>query len=133
MAARRRICFVLPSLNGGGAERAAVQILNGLDPDRWDRSMFLFAREGPYLADVDPAIRIAAADTASRWGRWRALRSFVIGERPEVVMAFLSYFSVLSAVRAANTGATVMFNLQTPMSAFLTVAKAALCQRRRHW
>ena len=71
MAARRRICFVLPSLNGGGAERAAVQILNGLDPDRWDRSMFLFAREGPYLADVDPAIRIAAADTASRWGRSR--------------------------------------------------------------
>lgn len=130
MAARRRICFVLPSLNGGGAERAAVQILNGLDPDRWDRSMFLFAREGPYLADVDPAIRIAAADTASRWGRWRALRSFVIGERPEVVMAFLSYFSVLSAVRAANTGATVMFNLQTPMSAFLTDADY---QWRRRW
>ncbi len=130
MAARRRICFVLPSLNGGGAERAAVQILNGLDPDRWDRSMFLFAREGPYLADVDPAIRIAAADTASRWGRWRALRSFVIGERPEVVMAFLSYFSVLSAVRAANTGAKVMFNLQTPMSAFLTDADY---QWRRRW
>ena len=33
-------------------------------------------------------------------------------------MAFLSYFSVLSAVRAANTGAKVVFNQQTPMSAF---------------
>lgn len=130
MAARRRICFVLPSLNGGGAERAAVQILNGLDPNRWDRSMFLFAREGPYLGEVDPAIRIAAADTASRWGRWRALRSFVVGERPDLVMAFLSYFSVLSAVRAANTGAKVIFNLQTPMSAFLTDADY---QWRRRW
>ena len=119
---RRKICFVLPSLNGGGAERAAVQILNGLDPNEWDRSMFLFAREGPYLAEVDPSIAITSADSASRWGRWRALRSFIARERPDLVMAFLSFFSVLSAARAANTRATVVFNLQTPMSAFLTDA-----------
>jgi glycosyltransferase involved in cell wall biosynthesis len=122
MAGRRKVCFVLPSLNGGGAERAAVQILNGLDPNQWDRSMFLFAREGPYLAEVDPSIAITSADTASRWGRWRALRSFIARERPDLVMAFLSFFSVLSAARAANTRATVVFNLQTPMSAFLTDA-----------
>ena len=127
---RRKVCFVLPSLNGGGAERAAVQILNGLDPNQWDRSMFLFARDGPYLAEVDPAIPIASADTASRWGRWTALRSYIARERPEVVMAFLSYFSVLSAVRAANTGARVVFNLQTPMSAFLTDADY---QWRKRW
>jgi len=130
VAVRRKVCFVLPSLNGGGAERAAVQILNGLDPNQWDRSMFLFAREGPYLAEVDPAIAIESADTPSRWGRWQALRSFVARERPEIVMAFLSYFSVLSAVRAANTGAKVVFNLQTPMSAFLTDADY---QWRRRW
>lgn len=130
MAVRRKVCFVLPSLNGGGAERAAVQILNGLDPERWDRSMFLFAREGPYLSEVDPAIAITSADTASRWGRWRALRSFVARERPAIVMAFLSYFSVLSAVRAGNPGGKVVFNLQTPMSAFLTDADY---QWRRRW
>lgn len=120
--ARRRVCFVLPSLNGGGAERAAVQILNSLDPARWHRSMFLFAREGPYLADVDPGIAITSADTASRLGQWHALRRFVAAERPELVVAFLSYFSVLTATRAANAGAKVIFNLQTPMSAFLTDA-----------
>jgi hypothetical protein len=130
MTARRKICFVLPSLNGGGAERAAVQILNGLDPDRWDRSMFLFAREGPYLSELDPAIRLSSADTASRWGRWSALRAYVARERPSIVMAFLSYFSVLSATRAAHTGAKVVFNLQTPMSAFLTDADY---HWRRRW
>lgn len=121
---------MLPSLNGGGAERAAVQILNGLDPKQWERSMFLFTREGPYLAEVEPSIAITSPDTASRLGRWRALRSFVARERPEIVMAFLSYFSVLSAVRAANTGAKVIFNLQTPMSAFLTDADY---HWRRRW
>lgn len=119
---RRKVCFVLPSLNGGGAERAAVQILNGLDDTRWERSMFLFAREGPYLSEVEPRIAIYSADTSSRFGRWRALRSFIAAERPEIVMAFLSFFSVLSAARAANNGAKVIFNLQTPMSAFLTDA-----------
>src|SRR6185436_7853591 len=130
MMARRKVCFVLPSLNGGGAERAAVQILNGLDSNRWDRSMFLFVREGPYLAEVEPGIRIASADTTSRWGRWRALRSFIARERPDIVMAFLSYFSVLTAARTAATGARVVFNLQTPMSAFLTDADY---QWRRRW
>ena len=119
---RRKICFVLPSLNGGGAERAAVHIINGLDAGRWDRSMFLFAREGPYLAELLPSIRIASADTPSRWRRWNAVRSFIAAERPEIVMAFLSFFSVLSAARAANAGAKVIFNLQTPMSEFLTDA-----------
>ena len=113
---------MLPSLNGGGAERAAVQILNGLDDTRWDRSMFLFAREGPYLPEVDPRIALRSADTASRWGRWSALRSHIVNERPEIVMAFLSFFSVLTAARAANNGARVIFNLQTPMSAFLNDA-----------
>ncbi len=47
VTARRKICFVLPSLAGGGAERAAVQILNGLDGDRWERSMYLFQQGGP--------------------------------------------------------------------------------------
>lgn len=130
MAARRRICFVLPSLHGGGAERAAVQILNALDPDRWDRSMFLFDREGPYLSELDPAIRLVSANTSSRWGRWRALRSFIASERPNIVMAFLSYFTALSAARAANSGSKVVFNLQTPMSAFLTDADY---QWRRRW
>ena len=113
MARRRKVCFVLPSLNGGGAERAAVQILNGLDPNQWDRSMFLFAREGPYLAEVDPSIVITSADTASRWGRWRALRSFVARERPDLVMAFLSFFSALSASSAVQQPAPVRIESQS--------------------
>jgi glycosyltransferase involved in cell wall biosynthesis len=114
-----KICFVLPSLNGGGAERAAVNILNALDPVRWDRSMYLFRREGPYLAELDPSIRLVSGDVDSRSGRWLALRRFLRATRPELVVSFMSYFTVLSAARAAGVGARVVFNLQTPMSAFL--------------
>jgi len=116
---RKRVCFVLPSLNGGGAERAAVHILNALDPSRWDRSMYLFKREGPYLADVQTSINLASGSHESRVGRWLDLRRFVAATRPQLIVAFLSYFAVLTAVRSACVGARVVFNQQTPMSAFL--------------
>src|SRR6266699_5379198 len=115
----KRVCFVLPSLAGGGAERVAVQVLNALDGDRWERSMYLFARSGPFLADVAPAVRLESAGTSSRVGRWRGLRCFVRRARPDVVVAFLSYLSVLTAARAAGVGARVIFAIGTPMSAFL--------------
>jgi glycosyltransferase involved in cell wall biosynthesis len=52
--------------------------------------------------------------------RWRALRRFVRRARPDVVVAFLSYLSVVTAARAAGVGARVVFAIGTPMSAFLT-------------
>jgi glycosyltransferase involved in cell wall biosynthesis len=125
-----RICFVLPSLNGGGAERAAVQILNALDATRWDRSMYLFAREGRFLADVDRSVRLASGTAESRLGRWVQLRRHLQAVRPDIVMSFLSYFSVLTAARAAGVGARVVFNQQTPISAFLADADYAW---RRPW
>jgi glycosyltransferase involved in cell wall biosynthesis len=60
-----------------------------------------------------------SGDVDSRSGRWLALRRFLRATRPELVVSFMSYFTVLSAARAAGIGARVVFNLQTPMSAFL--------------
>jgi glycosyltransferase involved in cell wall biosynthesis len=116
---RMKVCFVIPSLAGGGAERVAVQVLNALDHKRWDRSMYLFERTGPYLTDLSPSISLHVAPAGSRLGQWRALRRFVRNERPDVVVAFLSYLSVLTAVRAAAVGSRVVFAIGTPMSAFL--------------
>src|SRR6185436_6363274 len=62
----------------------------------------------------------------SRAARLNGLRRFVRSARPDLVVSFLSYLSVVAAVRLANVGSRVIFNLQTPMSAFLT-------DRDYHW
>ena len=116
---RRKICFVLPSLAGGGAERVAVQLLNALDGSRWDRSMYLFRREGPYLSELSSAIMLSAGQSSSRLGRWRELRRFIADTKPDLVMSFLSYATVLSAARAASASTRVVFAQGTPVSAFL--------------
>src|SRR5947208_2202882 len=130
MTTRHKVCFVLPSLNGGGAERAAVHVLNALDGDKWDRSLYLFKCEGPYLRDVAPLVHVASGESASRIGRLTGLRHFIQSTRPDIVVSFLSYFSVLLAARLSGVGCRVVFNQQTPMSAFLTDTDY---QWRRPW
>ncbi len=84
--------------------------------------MYLFRREGPYVTEVQPSIDLVSASGASRLRRWLELRRYFRAARPQLVVSFLSYFSVLTAARAARIGACVVFDQQTPMSAFLTDA-----------
>lgn len=114
------MAFVLPSLHGGGAERAAVKIANGLPRDGYDLTLYLFAREGAYLDEVSPAIRIVApARPEGRVGRLAALRRFLSAGRFDIVVSFLSHFTVFAAVRSAKSRAKYVISQQTPLSAFL--------------
>ncbi len=115
-----RVVFVAPSLNGGGAERAAVTVLNSLDASAYARALYLFRREGPYLRDVAAGIELTSPDRDDRIARVRRLAEFLRAWRPDIVVSFLSYFSVLLAMRLARSRARFVINQQTPLSAFLT-------------
>ena len=114
-----KICFVLPSLNGGGAERGAVMVLSALDGARHQRSMFLFRREGAYFHLLSPDIRLVTASRTGRLGRLLDLVSFLRAERPDVVMPFLSYFIASVAVTLSGVNARVVFNQGSPTTGFL--------------
>ena len=116
---RLHVCFVLPSLNGGGAERAAVKIINALDEGRFRRSLYIFRREGRYLDDVSSAVAVDAASRDDRWSRVRELRRYFESSRPDVAVSFLSYFSTFAAAKMSAGSPRLIVNLQTPMSAFL--------------
>ncbi len=104
-----RVLLLLSSLHGGGAERVAVQLLDGLDPARCDVRMGLLRAAGPYLAGADAARIVVAPDGARRFdfdgtnaalyrpGRLlgtaftapRAFRAMIAEFRPDVVLSFL--------------------------------------------
>ncbi len=110
---RIRVLLLLGSLHGGGAERVAVNLLNGCDPARFDVRMGLLRRAGPYLGDIDPQ-RLDVADG----GGWlrdegdnaamyradrliagavnapRALAALVHRARPHVAVSFLKGLSL---------------------------------------
>ena len=119
-----RVMLLLSSLNGGGAERVAVHLLNRCDPALVDVRMGLLRREGPFLAEADPT-RIEAATIGKRWfghqghnsGFYRADRlvaSTVLApinfahmirtHRPQVVMSFLKGVSLLTWMAVNRVG-----------------------------
>jgi glycosyltransferase involved in cell wall biosynthesis len=111
---------VLPSLHGGGAERAALRMLGELPRDRYEPTLYLFAREGPYLNEVGADVRLVSPDrSAGRAGRFLALRRFLAAERFDAVVSFLSYFIVYAACRTASRNTKYVISQQTPVSAFL--------------
>jgi glycosyltransferase involved in cell wall biosynthesis len=115
-----KICFVIPTLTSGGAERVAVTVLSALDGRRHERVLYLFSADrAVYLDRVGPGIRVIVAKQASWVGRLRELAAFLREFQPEIVMPFLSYFSTALAVRLAGVRAMVVFNQGTPTSGFL--------------
>jgi len=91
---RVRVLLVLGALNGGGAERVAVNILRGCDPDRVEVRLGLLRRAGPYLAQVDGA-SIAAA---------RGIVGMVREARPDVLMSFGMGINLLVAMAMIRLG-----------------------------
>lgn len=114
-----KICFVIPSLTSGGAERVAVTVLSALDATH-ERVLYLFSGDnGVYFDHIAPGVRVVIARRQSRVGRLVELASFLKSTRPDVVMPFLSYFITAIAAWLARIPARVVFNQGTPTSGFL--------------
>jgi len=115
-----KICFIIPSLTGGGAERVAVTVLSALDGARHERVLYLFSgADGVYFDRIAPGIRVVIAERRSWAGRLWELASFLRSSRPDIVMPFLSYFITAIAVRVAGVSSRVVFNQGTPTTGFL--------------
>ena len=91
---RVRVLLVLGALDGGGAERVAVNILQSCDPDRVDIRLGLLRRAGPYLAQVDNA-SIAVA---------RNIVGMVREAHPDVLMSFGMGINLMVALAMARLG-----------------------------
>ena len=114
-----KVCFVIPTLTSGGAERVAVTVLSGLDAAH-ERVLYLFSTDNAvYLDRVAPGVRIVVAKHQSWIGRMRELAAFLGEFNPDVVMPFLSYFITAIAVRVAGVRSIVIFNQGTPTTGFL--------------
>jgi glycosyltransferase involved in cell wall biosynthesis len=115
-----RICFVIPTLTSGGAERVAVTVLSALDATRHDRVLYLFSdKDAVYLDRVAPGIRVIVAKESGWFGRMRELSTFLRDFNPDIVMPFLSYFITAIAVSVAGVRSIVVFNQGTPTTGFL--------------
>lgn len=95
---RQRVSIFLPSLAGGGAERAITIVANGLAARGLDVTLVLGRASGPYLEMVQPHVRIADLGTLSMASALPRLMSYLRAARPEALLAAMSHANVVAAL-----------------------------------
>jgi glycosyltransferase involved in cell wall biosynthesis len=117
----RRVMFVIPSLGGGGAERACVTLLRHLDRGRISPSLALYRRKGPFLAEVpdDVPVHDLGLHGMSITQAVRRLARLIRRERPDVVMGIMRHPNLvcLLAAALARCGTRVVVNEQNHLRA----------------
>lgn len=120
-----KVLLLLTSLHGGGAERVAVHLLNGLDPGRIDARMGLLRKAGPYVDLVHDQSRLLVAPDGETHFNYDgpnsdqyapgkligsavraplAFRQMITETRPDVVMSFLKGTNLLAWLSLMGLG-----------------------------
>lgn len=91
---RRRFAIYLPSLHGGGAERAMLNLAHGLAEGGFAVDLVLARAEGPYLADVRESVRLFDLRAPRVLASLPALTRYLRRERPEALLSALDYANI---------------------------------------
>lgn len=94
---RLKVAFFIPSLSGGGAERATATIASGLDRDTFE-SILLLERRGPHAYPADSSILIETLGVTRSRKSLAPLVRFLRRERPDVLYAALPHLNILAAI-----------------------------------
>ena len=84
------IAFLLVSASGGGAERAMIGVANHLVRSGLTIDLVLVRKTGPFLADVDPAIRIVDLGAGAVRRTLLPLNNYVNRARPQLLVSALA-------------------------------------------
>lgn len=98
------IALYLPSLRGGGAERVMVTLANGFAERGLRVDLVLAKAEGPYLADVVPAVRVVDLGQPRVSRSLPGLVRYLRRERPMALLSALNHANVVAALAVALAG-----------------------------
>jgi glycosyltransferase involved in cell wall biosynthesis len=95
---RKRLSIFLPSLAGGGAERAICGIANGLAARGIDVTLVLGTASGPYIDIPAPAVRVVDLCAGSTPRALPRLARHLRSSRPDTLLAAMSHANVVAAL-----------------------------------
>lgn len=115
MPAPRRISFLITELDQGGAERALVRIVTGLDRSRWEPHVISLSDRGPLAEPLEaagiPVTVLEAGRVRSPVGLWRAtvgLTRCLKEQQPAVLQSFLFHANIAGRLAARRAGVPVV-------------------------
>lgn len=101
------IAIYLPSLRGGGAERAMVTLANGFADRGLKIDLVLAKAEGPYLSEVSPNVRVVDLQSSRVLASLPGLVHYLRRERPQAMLSALSHANIIAVTARMLAGVSV--------------------------
>lgn len=92
---KRKVAFILPSLRGGGAERVITNIIKSLDHNKFDISLILLKKEGPYLDLLPNYIRVVDLNTFRVRNSIIPLINAINKIKPDTILSTMGHLNLL--------------------------------------
>jgi glycosyltransferase involved in cell wall biosynthesis len=104
------IAMLLPSLEGGGAERVMTTLAGALAERGFQVAMVLFRAVGPFLEQLSPKVRVVDLKTGRAAASVLPLARYLRREKPDVLLPALDHANVaaLAARWLASTRSCVV-------------------------
>jgi glycosyltransferase involved in cell wall biosynthesis len=121
------LAIYLPTLNGGGAERAMLNLAHGFSERGCLVDLVLAQAQGPYLSEVRESIRIEDLKASRALTSLPNLARYLRRARPQVLLSALDYANVVAlwARYLAGIHVRVIVNEQN------TISRSAFNSARR--
>jgi glycosyltransferase involved in cell wall biosynthesis len=112
------IAFFLPSLNGGGAERIILNLMQGITGRGLPVDLVLAAAKGPLLSELPPGVRLADLHASRVLRSVVPLAGYLRRERPRALVSSMNYANLVAlwAARLAAQGTPVVATVHTTPS-----------------
>jgi len=115
---KTKLAIFLPSLIGGGAERAMLNLAHGLVGSGCSVDLVLAQAKGPYLSEVYDTVRVVNLNASRVLKSLPALVRYLRREQPDALLSALDYANVVAlwARRLAGFPKRVLVNEQNTIS-----------------
>jgi glycosyltransferase involved in cell wall biosynthesis len=97
---KKKIMFVLPSLDGGGAERVMLTLIEHIDREKFEPIFVLTKKEGRYVHVLDtlPPMEVIDLDAPQARYAIKKLAKLIWKKKPDIVFSTLGYLNLLIAL-----------------------------------
>ncbi len=121
---KNKLICVVPSLVGGGAEKAMLTLIEHFNRDIFEPVLVLFEAKGEYMDLIPDDIRVITLGKKNKFdfiSLVNKLRRVLSEERPQVIFSILWYANVITllAQKTSKSNAPVVVEIQNVMTMFL--------------